>query len=231
VARFDAVAERYDAFCATPLGQFVEHVERELLKELLALRPGLLVADLGCGTGSDAIWMAEMGCDVRGVDESDGMLARAFTKVSREGRGHVECLKGDLAALAWPNNMFDVALLQVTLEFVADPSRVWSEAWRIIKPGGRLVIGLINGTGPWAQAYRLKAAVDPTSVYRNAHFWTLEELAALTNRQPDLMRPGLFVGPGEFVDAQAAWSQEVAARRREEWPQAGYLAVLYNKSL
>ena len=49
MARFDPVADRYDAFCATPLGSFVEAVERQMVAELLDPHPGERVVDLGCG--------------------------------------------------------------------------------------------------------------------------------------------------------------------------------------
>ncbi len=52
VARFDSVADRYDAFCATPLGTLVDTVERQMVGALLDLHAGDWVVALGCATGA-----------------------------------------------------------------------------------------------------------------------------------------------------------------------------------
>ncbi|PSR21062.1 Methyltransferase domain-containing protein [Sulfobacillus thermosulfidooxidans DSM 9293] len=186
MARFDPVADRYDAFCATPLGSFVEAVERQMVAELLDPHPGERVVDLGCGTGTYALWMADAGCAVVGVDESEAMLAKARSK--RMSSGRVEGVRGDLTHLPWASASFDAGLMQVTLEFVDHPEAILIEAMRIIKPGGRLILGLIHGTGPWARHYRTRAQADPTSVYHGAHFWTLAELTSVMAMEPSQIR-------------------------------------------
>ncbi|MCY0899558.1 MAG: class I SAM-dependent methyltransferase [Firmicutes bacterium] len=227
MARFDRVAVRYDRFCETPLGAFVESVEHRLLGELLELRPDDRVIDLGCGTGTFTLWMADIGCQVVGVDESEAMLSKARAK--SVGRQSISWILGDLSHLLWPTNTFDAALMQVTLEFVDDPASSLKEAWRVLKPGGRLVLGLIHGSGPWAHHYRLRAQSDPTSVYRGAHFWTLPELTELMGESPARVAAGLYVGPGEFRTADEAWLLETRYRRMRPLADAGFLAVRYDK--
>ncbi len=226
MARFDPVAERYDAFCQTPLGAFVDAVERALVWSVLDPRPGEAIADLGCGTGAYTLALLEARCRVTGVDESAAMLARARAKLG--DRAAATCLQADLAALPLPTAAFDAALLQVTLEFVADPAAVVRESLRILRPGGRLVVGLIHGGGAWARHYRARAAAEPGSVYRGARFFTREELAALVGMQPAAVAAGLYVAPQEFHDPDAAL--ELERQRRASWPvaAAGFVAVRFD---
>lgn len=71
------------AFCATPLGSFVEAIERQIVSALLDPRPGERVVDVGCGTGTSARWLADAGCTGVRVDESPAMLARDSIKYDR----------------------------------------------------------------------------------------------------------------------------------------------------
>lgn len=226
MARFDAVAERYDAFCQTPLGQYVDAVERALVWELLDPRPGEAVADLGCGTGAYTVSLAQAGCAVTGVDESAAMLARARAKAG--ANAPLTWVQADLAALPLAAGTFDAALMQVTLEFVARPTAVVREACRVLRPGGRLVVGLIHGTGPWARHDRRRAAGDPASVYRHARFWTVSELKALVAVAPASVRAGLYVAPGEFRSAAEAWEVERQRRATADAWTAGYVAARFD---
>ncbi|MDA8192646.1 MAG: methyltransferase domain-containing protein [Thermaerobacter sp.] len=226
---FDSVAHRYDAACATPVGTFIEIVEQKILKELLNPCPGERIVDLGCGTGTNAVWMAEAGCEVVGVDESEPMLAQARRKTV--ARGGVEWVRGDLARLSCSSASFDAGLMQVTLEFVRQAEAALTEALRVIKPGGRLVLGLIQGTGAWARYYQERARADPDSVYYGAHFWTLGELIAVMGWRPACVRGGLYVGPEEFVNAAQAEALEDRYRLTRPLQDAGFLAVRYDRAL
>ena len=222
---FDAVADRYDAFCETPLGRFVDQVERALIDTLLEAAADEQIVDLGCGTGAYTASLAAQGCRVTGVDISPRMLALAAAKV-RPGQ-EVRLLCADLAHLPLPANHFDAGLMQVTLEFVEDPRAVLREAVRVLKPGGRLVLGLIHGTGPWAEHYRQRAAKDPLSVYRSAHFWTVAEVEQLLGVSEDMVAGGLFVGPGDFRAIDEALAQDAALRATRPHAEAGFVAARF----
>ena len=227
MARFDAVASRYDDFFDTPLGQFADAVERALIQEMLAPRPGETIGDLGCGTGEHTVALARAGCHVVGIDESPAMLDRARAKPVAGGTAVY--LQADLASLPLPAAALDAALIQTALEFVADPAAALAEALRVLRPGGRLVLGLIHGDGPWARHYRERAANEPASIYRHAHFWTMAEIRVLLGADPAAVRTGLYVAPGEFRTVGDAWDLE--RRRRETEPEtaAGYLAVRFDR--
>lgn len=224
--RFDRIAARYDTFCRTPLGQFVDEVERALVWELLAPKPGDTVGDFGCGTGAYTAALAQAGCEVIGIDESPVMLAKARGK-SVTG-GSMTYLQADLADLPLCSSTLDAVLLQVTLEFVADPTDVLNEAFRVLKPHGKLVLGLIDSSGPWARHYRERVERDPTSIYSHAHFFILDEIRDLLGATPTDVRGGLYVGPDEFRTIDDAWALERQRSAKEPGVAAGYLAVLYN---
>lgn len=81
--RLDAVADRDDAFCATPWGLFVEAVERQIVGAVLDPHLRERVVDVGCGTGTSARWLADAGCTGVRVDESPAMLAMDSIKYDR----------------------------------------------------------------------------------------------------------------------------------------------------
>ncbi len=106
---------------------------------MLALLPGdCIVADLGCGTGQVAAELAGYVGRVIAVDNSPAMLRAARKRIGR--LANVEIRRGDLAALPIEQDLCDAALLILALTYVADPPAVLSEARRILKTSGKLVV-------------------------------------------------------------------------------------------
>jgi ubiquinone/menaquinone biosynthesis C-methylase UbiE/DNA-binding transcriptional ArsR family regulator len=96
------------------------------------------IADLGCGTGAITQSLAPFVERVIAVDESDAMLAAARKRL--HGVENVDIRNGRLEALPLSDAEVDVALLFLVLHYVTDPARVISEAVRVLKPGGRLLV-------------------------------------------------------------------------------------------
>src|SRR6267378_6115406 len=96
------------------------------------------VADLGCGTGAITQSLAPFVERVIAVDESGAMLAAARKRL--HGVESVDIRNGRLEALPLSDAEVDVALLFLVLHYVTDPARVISEAVRVLKPGGRLLV-------------------------------------------------------------------------------------------
>ncbi len=123
--------------------------------ELLAARlpaPPARVADLGCGTGTLSMLLAEAGHRVDGVDFSPEMLRLAVAKAA--GRQGVHFVLGDAAAPPLAAASYDVVLCRHVLWALADPAaalRTWLD---LLTPGGRLV--LVEGR--WANRAGLGAA-------------------------------------------------------------------------
>ena len=83
MAIFDNSASDYDAWYTDKKGSFVDMVETDLAFELLKVKKGMKILDMGCGTGNFSIKLAEKGCHVTGADISDEMLKIARKKASK----------------------------------------------------------------------------------------------------------------------------------------------------
>jgi SAM-dependent methyltransferase len=106
---------------------------------------GADVVDVGCGTGSLALLLAEQGHRVTGVDVSPGMVAQARRKLAAAGH-QVAVLLGDAAAVPVGARRFDVVLVRHLLWALPDPLAALRRWVRVLRPGGHLV--LIEGR--WA---------------------------------------------------------------------------------
>jgi SAM-dependent methyltransferase len=104
------------------------------------LLPALDVADLGCGEGYLTVETALWARHVTAVDRSAGVLARAKALAARKKCGNITWKKGELEKLPIDDGAMDVALLSQALHHAAEPPEAVSEASRILKPGGRLLI-------------------------------------------------------------------------------------------
>lgn len=111
--------------------------------ERAALRPGEVVLDLGSGGGMDAIVAARrVGADghVFGLDASDEMLRLAQSNADEAGLTNVAFLKGDMESIPLPRGSVDVIISNCVVNLVPDKARALREAFRVLRPDGRLAI-------------------------------------------------------------------------------------------
>jgi len=110
---------------------------------LAALRPGDIVLDLGSGGGIDVLLSAQrVGPTGKayGLDMTDEMLALARENQRKAGVENVEFLKGEIEDIPLPDGSVDVIISNCVINLSADKDRVLAEAFRVLKPGGRLQI-------------------------------------------------------------------------------------------
>jgi ubiquinone/menaquinone biosynthesis C-methylase UbiE len=132
------------AFFSSRAGQW-DRVRAELygtrgdLTPLAALLdPSAIVGDLGCGSGQTSATLAPFVERVIAVDESSAMLAAAHERVGHHA--NVELRSGRLEDLPVDDGSLDMAVLSLVLHFVVDPSAVFAEAARVLRPGGCLLV-------------------------------------------------------------------------------------------
>jgi len=102
------------------------------------LDPAWTVGDLGCGTGQTTSALSPFVGKVIAVDESSAMLGAARKRL--DSRHNVELRSGSLEDLPIDDASLDAAVLSLVLHFVVDPARVITEAARVLRPGGRLLL-------------------------------------------------------------------------------------------
>lgn len=124
-------AETYDG--VNPLIEAEEPYVYALLDPHVG--PGVHALDAACGTGRHAAYLAARGCEVEGVDQSAEMLGVARAKVPA-----ATFHEGDLQALPFDNDVFDVATCSLALCHLPNPARAVVELGRVLRPGGMLVI-------------------------------------------------------------------------------------------
>jgi ubiquinone/menaquinone biosynthesis methyltransferase len=137
---FAAIAPRYDLI--NDLQSFGLHRwwKRRLI-QFAAVQPGESALDLCCGTGDVAFALAEAGARVTGMDFSAPMLAVAEARKVKVGEAAGPVfLQGDALRTPFPDAHFDVVTISYGLRNLASVDEGLREMWRVLKPGGRLLV-------------------------------------------------------------------------------------------
>jgi arsenite methyltransferase len=233
--RFDeAASRRAEATYLTP--DVVE--QRRAIRAALALGPGENVLDIGSGPGLLACEMAaEVGAvgSVDGIDPSESMLALARGRRPPEGAAEVRFVAGDASALPFGGDRFDAAVATQVYEYVRDMPAALGEAFRVLRPGGRLLVldtdwdSIVWHSSDAERMRRVLAAwdehlVDPylprrlTGLLSTAGF-SVAHRAAIpllnTGYDPDTFSAGLI----GFITAFVPGRQGLTERDARDWAE------------
>jgi ArsR family transcriptional regulator len=113
---------------------------KSLAEAFLHLLPRMIIADLGAGDGSFALLLAQSATRVIAVDSSQKMLDVGREQALRTGVANVEFRLGDMEELPIDVDAVDLVFFSQSLHHAGHPERALREAWRILRPQGRVVI-------------------------------------------------------------------------------------------
>lgn len=114
-------------------------------KVLLKLLPPLEIADLGSGEGLLSELLAHKGKKVYAIDNSRAIVDFATQKLKEKGLSNLEFILGEIEDVPLGDACVDVVLMSQSLHHAEDPEKALNEAFRILRPGGRiLILDLLN---------------------------------------------------------------------------------------
>ncbi|GGF33781.1 methyltransferase [Halobacillus andaensis] len=166
------------------------------------VKKGHSIADLGCGDGYGSYKLAQAGYQVTGLDLSEEMIELAKSRLAHETLHFVQ---GDLVQLPFEGESFDAIMAINCLEWVEVPYQGLEEMKRVLKPGGKLCIGVLGPTAkPRVNSY---PRVYGEEVICNTMMpWELEQLG---------LENGWKLNDGHGVFKREAEGMDISALPRE----------------
>lgn len=193
---FDLNADTYDDYYKDPLGELVDSIEKRVVKPLLDEISNKKALEIGCGTGHWTKFFSDEGFEITGIDLSGKMLRVAIKKNIENAK----FLRGDAQSIDFPNESFPNVFVMTTLEFVNDTVKAIDEIYRVLKPGGYLLVAGLNETS------KLGDDKDESTIYQNAEFFNKYSMMELLERfgtHPKMTACVIFDDNYHILDADA----------------------------
>ena len=159
---------------------------------IAALQPGETVVDLGSGGGIDCFLASRAvgpGGRVIGVDMTAEMVARAREAAARTGYENTEFRLGEIENLPVADGVVDVIVSNCVINLSTDKARVYQEAFRVLKPGGRLAISDMVASGPLPEEVKDDLALHSACVSGATTVVELESILARSGFEDVRIQP------------------------------------------
>jgi ubiquinone/menaquinone biosynthesis C-methylase UbiE len=221
MAVFDSEADKYDQWYETPLGNFVNLLEKQAIYSLLNPSPGETVLDVGCGTGNYSIELAGRDCIVTGVDNSKNMIEIAKWKAASRNL-KINFVFADVSLLPFDDNIYDSAICVAAVEFFGNRQKGIDEIFRVVKPGGKIVIGFINKNSGWGELYQSDYFKENT-VFKYAGLLDIDEIRSIHPGELIEIKKTLFTPPDE--SEPSVEKEKIYAKSNKP----GFIAALWQK--
>lgn len=219
VNAFDVLAAEYDEqFTTSLVGREQRRVTRKWLSLVLAGQKNLHILEINCGTGDDALWLADMGHQVIATDQSHGMIAKAKQKAT--GAEFITCAFDELEA-KFNGRQFDLIFSNFAGLNCILPGQLktlGNQLHRLIKPGGHFAAVIFGKFCLWETAYYLfkgrrreafrrrtgnevQARLDDTT-HQSIYYYSVKQFTENLPFTRKQTRPvGLFVPPSYLEGA------------------------------
>lgn len=158
---FENYSQKYDEWFDK--NSSIYELELQAVKELLPESENSI--EIGVGSGRFA---APLGIKL-GIDPSKKMGKLA------EKRG-IKFIEGVAESLPFPDSHFDFILMVTTICFLDNISKAFKEAYRVLKPGGYLIVGFINAESPMGKMYEKNR--NESTFYKDARFYSVKEVVS-----------------------------------------------------
>jgi ubiquinone biosynthesis O-methyltransferase len=191
-----ALPAAYRAWRASDLGRITDHIEEELIFALIGSTGNARILDVGCGDGVLSIRLAQRGAHVTGLDADQGMIDAARDRASK-AHAAITFVQGNAGSLPFADGTFDVVVAVTVLCFVPDGQSAVREMARVLRPGGRLILGELGRYSTWAARRRISGWLG-SRVWRAATFRSagdLEQIAINAKLKIAAVRGAIYYPP------------------------------------
>ncbi len=219
---FDKWPQQYDAWFQTPIGRLIKAYDIKIVIDLLRPGQGEMILDAGCGTGIFTLDFLAAGAQITGLEISLPMLIGAGQKA----RGYsFNGVRGDMIYLPFKENSFDKAVSITALEFIQDAKGAVNELFRVVKPGGWVVVATLNSLSPWTARRKAKTRKRQKHILAKASFRSPEEIKAMVP-YPGIVKTAIHFNKNE----DPARARKIEAQGRLEGLKTGaFVAAAWQK--